>query len=185
MSETNEIDKSMDNENNNNPGNLRKSIMSLYVKQFDNCINHFTCKDRNRVNNDDTCDSEDDENDDDSEYCKDNGVVENDADSEHQFNSRVTDAKNICDSPNLKSNENDLSFHGNIIKTSPREEVAPVRVSTTSFSVSDILDPMKFTGCNTIGKAVPSGPLQPWLSRKRRLTDELESDDDKMMEENG
>ncbi|XP_048746275.2 homeobox protein slou-like [Ostrea edulis] len=49
---------------------------------------------------------------------------------------------------------------------------------TTSFSVADILDPRKFTGCSTTEK---SRVWTPWKDRKRRLTDTTEStsDDDR------
>jgi hypothetical protein len=46
---------------------------------------------------------------------------------------------------------------------------------TTSFSVADILDPRKFTGCSTPEK---SRVWTPWKDRKRRLTDSTESTSD-------
>lgn len=51
-------------------------------------------------------------------------------------------------------------------------------VRTTSFSVADILDPRKFTGCSTAEK---SRVWVPWKNRKRRLTDsgDSTSDDDR------
>lgn len=51
-------------------------------------------------------------------------------------------------------------------------------VRTTSFSVADILDPRKFTGCSTAEK---SRVWVPWKNRKRRLTDsgDSASDDDR------
>lgn len=51
-------------------------------------------------------------------------------------------------------------------------------VRTTSFSVADILDPRKFTGCSAAEK---SRVWVPWKNRKRRLTDsgDSTSDDDR------
>lgn len=51
-------------------------------------------------------------------------------------------------------------------------------VRTTSFSVADILDPRKFTGCPAGEK---SRVWTPWKDRKRRLTDsgDSASDDDR------
>ena len=49
-------------------------------------------------------------------------------------------------------------------------EVSPVRASTTSFSVLDILDPKKFTGHSPRKFDVR---LRPWLQLKHRLTNGL------------
>ena len=58
---------------------------------------------------------------------------------------------------------------------------SPIRVNTTSFSVTDILNPEKFTGV----KLSPKGSWHPWVQREDKELVPEDSDDECMIDESG
>ena len=144
-------------------GNLSNNKVTLYVKQTNECIDGVRMKD--------TLDDSSDRSkspDDETMKCVDREELK-------------TDSKRV-ESVEHFNCEKDISDKVDTYKGS-EGHVSPVRVSSTAFSVSDILDPKKFTGCQIPGNSVHTLHLQSWLSRKRRHTDEIESGDDKLIED--
>lgn len=146
---------------------FRKDIVTMYVKQMEKCIEKQQ----------DNCDVI-------SEQCD---RLDSDETNSKDSNDGCTTLTTTSPSPQNEPNveESSLSVKcvknnatGNADNSRHEGHVSPVRVSTTSFSVSDILDPKKFTGCNGGSKRINSSHIEPWLARKRRHTDDLESDDE-------
>lgn len=170
MSDPKANDDSTDSENNNKiTGDFRKNIMNIYVKEIGNCMErHIVCEKENAQSgtNEELADEKDADDDD---------VTKRVPDSETRVRGDVSDedsgnVRNVADRGAADVNDSQCR--------------SPVRVSTTSFSVSDILDPKKFTGCNGTSKGIQNVHTQPWLPRKRRRDEDSESEEDRM-EENG
>lgn len=149
---------------------FRKNIVTMYVKQMEKCI-----------------EQQQESNDIHSEMCE---RADSDDSDVKEADDVTTTANEIPASPTQKSQNNDEPHRsvncvknnstGNDEKTGDEGHVSPVRVSTTSFSVSDILDPKKFTGSNGSSKQINTAHIQPWLSRKRRHTDDMDSDEERL-----
>ena len=152
---------------------IRKNIFSIYAKEFD--FKQKRATDISKKGKSDNSldrpepvleeDSVKDTGEENSDSKSDNSVTGND--HRNSTKSPVRDTEN----PQELEAEND---------TSPRNEQSPIRVNTTSFSVTDILDPGKFTGV----KLSPKRSWHPWLQREDRGLRE-ESDEDCMIDDSG
>ncbi|XP_060567006.1 homeobox protein slou-like [Ruditapes philippinarum] len=149
MGEHTKLDKSI-TDSNGLKCDYRKGIINMYKQHFDE--KHL---------NGEKSEAED--------------LLESSETSSKLFESKKTEE--CVKGPNDDTNRREIAANDNAVHREQNNR-SPVLANTTSFSVSDILDPKKFTGSTKNGgsNSHKARVIHPWLSRKDNDADELEDE---------